>query len=191
MAASDFATLILSQLVGAIGTEGGAYNEGTATLAMTAVADAMTQYIVSNTTVTISYAGIINSVTPSPDPVVIDTFKVEGKIVPTGPSNSFDDWIRQIETNIIAGFKLASIGNAGVMFAQSPFINPGIAVTQAMLKLQHDITDKSPQQGVWEIICQGIMDWINSIALNPTPGSASRPTGPSTGTAIITKIIIT
>lgn len=190
MAASDFASFILSQLVGAIGTDGASYNQSTASLAMTTVANAMTQYIITNTTVLVSYVGTITSTPPSPDPIVTDTFSIVGSIAPTGPSNSFDSWIRQIESNIISGFSLAPMGNAGVVFAQTPFLNPGIATSQAMLKAKHDISDKSPQQGVWEVVCQGIMDWINGLAFNSTPGAATRPSGPSTGTAAITKITI-
>lgn len=191
MAASDFASLILSQLTGAIGTDGSSYNEGTASLAMTTVANAITQYIIANTTVTISYTGIITSATPTPDPIVTDTFKIIGSLSPPSPSNSFDDWIKQIEANIIAGFSLAPMGNSGVVFAQKPFANPGITVNQSMLKAQHTLSDKSPQQGIWQIVCQSIIDWINGIAFNSLPGAASRPTGPSTGTGVITKITIT
>lgn len=191
MPASDFASLILTQLKGAIGTEGSSYNEGTASLAMTTVANAITQYIIANTTIVITYAGTLTTTPPSPDPIVMDTFNIMGSVAPPGPSNSFDDWIRQIETNIIAGFSLSPMGNGGVVFPQNPFSNPGITTSQSLLKAKHDIADKSPQQGVWEVVCQGIMDWINGLAINSTPGAATRPSGPSAGTATITKITIT
>lgn len=96
----------------------------------------------------------------------------------------------QIESNIIAGFMLAPSGLAGVVFAQKPFLSPGITTTISSLKSVHDVTDKFPQQKVWEVVCGGIMDWINGLAKNTTPGTASRPTGPSAGIASIVKITI-
>ena len=62
---------------------------------------------------------------------------------------------------------------------------------QENLKSIHDVSDKDPQLKIWEVVCGGIMDWINSIALNSIAGPASRPTAPSAGTASITKITIT
>lgn len=190
MSKSDFAQYIISKLEASIGKDGSNWDASHATLAMTSVAQSITEYLIANTTVTIAYAGIIASAVPSPDPVVVDTFNIVGSVAPTGPSNSFDDWIRQIETNIINGFQLAPLGNAGVAFVQKPFLNPGIATTQSLLKSVHDINDKDPQQKVWEVVCGGIMDWINNIAMNTTPGAAARAAAPSTGTASITNITI-
>lgn len=191
MSKSDFAKAIISQLSGAIGTDGDRYSASSATMAMSAVATAITDYLIANTKVTVTYAGTIPGTPPAPDPVVTDTFKIVGTCAPTGPSDSFDAWVRQIEANIISGFQLAPKGDMGVVFTAIPFSNSGIAVTQSMLQSAHDINDKSPQQKVWEIICGGVMDWINTTAMNATPGPATRPTGPSTGTGSIVKIAIT
>lgn len=190
MSKSAFASAIISKLKGAIGTDGSGYSSGSASSAMSAVAAAITEYLIANTTVTISYTGVLSTTPPSPDPVVTDTFKIMGSCTAPSPSDSFDSWIKEIESKIIAGFTLAAAGTAGVVFAQKPFLNTGIATTQSNLKSAHDITDESPQQKVWEVVCGGIMDWINSAAMNTTPGTASRPAGPSTGTATITKITI-
>lgn len=191
MSKQAFAQSIISKLAGAIGTDGSSFTTGSASIAMTTVATAITEYIIANTTVTVAYVGTLTSTPPAPDPVTTDTFQIIGTCAPTGPSNSFDDWIRQIEANIIAGFQLAPLGTAGVAFVQKPFLNPGVPTTQSMLKAIHDISDENPQQKVWEVVCGGIMDWINGIAMNTTPGPAARTSGPSTGTATITKITIT
>lgn len=191
MSKAAFAQTIISKLKSTIGTSGNDYNSGSASTAMSAVAAGITEYLIANTKVTISYSGMVASAYPYPDPIVTDTFSIVGTCAPTGPSNSFDAWIKQIEANIIAGFQLAPSGNAGIVFVQKPFLNIGIVTTQANLKATHDIEDKDPQQKVWEVVCGGIMDWINALAMNPTPGSASRPTAPSTGIATITKITIT
>lgn len=191
MSKSAFAQAIISKLKGAIGVSGKDYSSGSAPTAMTAVAAAITEYLIAHTTVTVSYSGMVMSAYPYPDPVVSDTFKIVGNCAPTGPSNSFDSWIKQIEANIIAGFQLAPSGNAGVVFVQKPFLNPGISTTQSNLKATHDVGDTDPQQKVWEVVCGGIMDWINGSAINSISGAASRPTAPSTGIASITKITLT
>lgn len=191
MSKTTFAQTIISKLKVAIGTDGGTYTSGSASSAMAAVAQGITEYLIANTTVSIAYAGMVITTYPYPDPIIADTFKIVGACAPPNPANDFNSWIKQIETNIITGFQLAPTGNAGVVFAQKPFLNAGIKTKQENLKSTHDIADKDAQLKVWEIVCGGIMDWINSIALNSVAGVASRPTAPSTGTASITKITIT
>ena len=190
MSKSAFAQTIISKLKSAIGTDGSGYSSSTATVAMTAVANGITEYLIANTKVTISYVGVIPGTPPVKDPVTSDTFDIIGSCAPTGPSNSFDSWIKQIESNIIAGFSLAPAGNAGVAFPQKPFLSPGIITVQSMLKSNHDVSDDNPQQKIWEIICGGIMDWINNLAMNATPGPATHTPPGSSGTAAITKITI-
>lgn len=190
MSKTAFAQAIITKLRSAIGNDGGNYTAGTASVAMSAVAAAITEYIITNTSVTISYSGIIPSTPPVTDPLVTDTFEIVGSCAPTGPSDSFDTWIKQIESNIIAGFTLAPQGKAGVVFVQRPFLSPGISTLQSMLKANHNVADENPQQKIWEIICGDIMDWINGAAMNPTPGAATHNPPGSSGIAQITKIII-
>lgn len=191
MPAQAFAQAIIGQLNGAIGTDGNSFTTGSASIAMTAVATAMTNYIVANTLVTVTYAGIIPGVPPSPDPLITDVFNIIGTVAPTGPSDGFDSWIKLIEANIIAGFTLAPMGTAGLVFPTVPFANPGIMTTQAQLYAVHDITDASPQLKVWTVVCQGIMDWINGLAFNAVPGACTNSKTGSAGTASIVKIVIT
>ena len=188
MSKTTFAQTIISKLKAAIGTDGSIYTSGSALSAMAAVAQGITEYLIANTTVSIAYAGMVITAYPYPDPIISDTFRIVGTCAPPSPANSFDSWIKQIETNIIAGFQLAPSGNAGVVFVQKPFLNIGIKTMQENLKSIHDVSDKDPQLKVWEVVCGGIMDWINSIALNSIAGPASRPTAPSAGTASITKM---
>ena len=190
MSKSAFAQTIIGKMKSAIGTDGQSFSENSATAAMQAVADGITEYLVANTVVSISYKGLIPGTPPVTDPVVSDTFKIIGSCATTGPANSFDDWIKKIEANIIAGFSLAAKGDNGVVFAQTPFAINGIKTTQSALKSAHSVDDKNPQQKIWEIICDGIIKWINSTAKNKLPGSASNPTASSTGTANIVKITL-
>lgn len=191
MSKTTFAQTIISKLKAAIGTDGGNYTSGSASLAMAAVAQGITEYLIANTTVSITYAGMVITTYPYPDPIIADTFKIVGACAPPSPANNFNNWIKQIETNIITGFQLAPSGSAGVVFTQKPFLNAGIKTIQENLKSTHNVEDKDPQLKVWEVICGGIIDWINGTALNSASGSASRPTAPSTGTASIIKITIT
>lgn len=190
MSKSAFAKTIISKLAGSIGTSGKDFTAGSASAAMSAVAAGITEYLIANTTVSVAYVGVIPSTPPSPDPLVADTFKIVGNCAPTGPSDSFDSWIKQIETNIISGFTLATAGDKGLVFAQVPFSVSGISTVQSALKAVHDVSDEDPQQKVWEVICGGIMDWINTSAMNTAPASASNPSTSSTGTATITGITI-
>lgn len=191
MSKSAFASAIISKMKGAISTDGQSFNGGTANAAMTAVAQAITEYLIANTQVMVAYVGIIPGTPPTPDPVVTDTFKIVGTCASPSPANSFDAWMLQLQNNIIAGFQLAPTGNAGVVFPMKPFLTPGVITTQVNLKSAHDVSDENPQQKIWEIVCDGIIQWINTSAMNPAPGAGSRPTGPSTGTANIVKITLT
>lgn len=190
MSKTAFAQSIISKLNGAIGTSGKDYNAGSAMSAMSAVAAAITEYLIANTIVTVTYAGIIPGPPPTPDPLTSDTFQIIGSCAPTGPSDNFDAWIKQIETNIITGFSLAPKGQIGLIFAQTPFLNSGILTTQANLTALHDVGDEDPQLKVWEAVCEGIMNWINTTAFNATPGAATNSVTSSAGTAAISKITI-
>lgn len=190
MSKQAFASVIINKMKGAISTDGQSFNDGTAVSAMAAVAQGITEYLIANTQVTVAYVGVIPGTPPTPDPVVIDTFKIVGVCAPSSPSNSFDAWLLQLQNNIIAGFQLAPTGNAGVVFPIKPFLVPGVTVSQANLKSAHDVGDSDPQQKIWEIICDGIMQWINGTAMNPASSAATHPAASSTGTANIVKISI-
>lgn len=191
MSKTAFAQTIISKLKSSIGTSGKDFNSGSASAAMAAVAAGITEYLIANTIVTVSYQGMIPGTPPTPDPLVTDSFQITGNCAPTGPSNNFDDWIKLIESNIIAGFTLAAMGTGGLVFAVPPFAKAGITIKQSDLTAVHDVSDEDPQQKVWEMICGGLMDWINGGAMNPAQDDATHPDVSSSGTATITKITIT
>lgn len=191
MSKQAFASTIISKMNAAIGTNGGSYSSGSAPSAMAAVAAGITEYLLSNTIVTVKYSGIIPGTPPTPDPTVMDTFKIVGTCAPLSPSNSFDAWVMELQSKIIAGFMLAPMGNAGVMFAMKPFLAPGMTVSQGILKAAHSVSDTSPQQKMWEIVCDSIIQWINGTAMNPAPGPATHPMAGSSGIANIIRITLT
>ena len=188
MSKSAFASRIISKMKAAINTDGLSYGSGTASSAMNAVAEGITEYLIENTKVDVAYNGLIPGSPPSPDPTTKDVFKIVGKCNPPAPSNSFDSWLLEIENNIIAGFSLAASGEAGVVFSQKPFLAPAVKTTQADLKAAHAVGDEEPQQKIWEIVCDGIMEWINNTAMNPSSGPATH--SPSSGVANIVKITL-
>ncbi len=191
MSKQAFAKTIIDKMKSAIGNDGQLYSAGTASIAMTAVSQGITEYLVKNVKVEVMYNGIIPGTPPVKDPLVKDTFKIVGMCATPSQSNSFDTWLMQLQQNIIAGFMLSPMGNAGVTFAQKPFIVPGIKITQSNLKSAHNNDDEAPQQKIWEVICDGIMKWVNSTAMNPAPSTAAHPPVGSVGVAQITKIILT
>lgn len=191
MSKEAFANTIIQKMNAAIGTSGASYGNSTATSAMNAVAEGITEYLIANTQVTVKYLGIISSTPPSPDPLLIDTFKIVGVCAPPSVSSDFASWLLQIENNIISGFSLAPMGNEGLVFPQKPFLTQGITLTQGALTSAHDVNDSSPQQKIWEIICDSIMQWVNGIAINKTPGMATHPSVGSSGNADIIKIELT
>lgn len=194
MSKTEFANKIIEKLDDAIGQDGTVFSSATPALAMQAISDGITEYIIANTKVVISYQGIIPGTPPVTDPLVADTFKVAGMCTPPGASNDFNSWIKQIETNIIAGFTLAASGKAGIAFVapQIPFTNivGGILTTQGLLKSAYAKKPSNPQLSCWEIICDGIINWINTTAMNTTPGAAAHKEVSSAGTGTITKITI-
>lgn len=183
-----FADKIISKIKDAIGTDGQNFVDNVATRAAQAVADGITEYLIDNTIVTIQYQGVIPGTPPTADPINIDTFKIQGKCASIGPANSFESWIEQIETNIIAGFMLESKGQLGVLFSMQPFLNTGLIVSQSSLKAVCESNPKDPQKATWEIICDGILTWLNGNAMNQTVGAGTHAT--STGPANITKITV-
>lgn len=188
MSATLFAQTIIGKMQAAIGTDGGSFSTGSAALAMQAVADGITEYLTANTIVTASYAGMIPGAPPVPDPLVTDTFSIIGKCSPPSASESFDAWLLQIQSAIISGFQLAPKGNIGLVFAQVPFLAPGAVLSQGALG--HSPSDENPQLKVWQVICQALMDWINTSAMNAVPGPANNSLTASTGVATITKITL-
>ena len=190
MGKSAFASSIITKLRNAIGNDGRTFSSGTPAVAMAAFAEAITEYLIENTVVTVTYNGIITA-TGDPDPVTSDTFRIVGTCAPPVGVTKFDAWISKLQDNIMNGFTLAPVGSAGVVFATMPFISKSMVMPQSLLKAVHDPSDTNPQQKIWEIICQAIIDWIGDDAMGrPVEGEATNPTAASAGRAVITDITI-
>lgn len=186
-----FAQTVIGKLRERIGDDGSAFSVGTASVAMSAVADAVTEYLTEHVRVSVSYRGMTLSLPPVQDIVPNEEFRIEGQCAPPSPSNSFDSWIREIEMCIIAGFQLKSPSAGGVTFVKFPFKSVGNTVNQGMLKAVHDVRDESPQQKVWEVVCEGIMNWITNLQHADVTSSFAAHSAPlSVGVAQIIGITI-
>ena len=186
MPASNFADLIISKLKSSIGTDGSKFSSSTPAQANSAIAQAITEYLTSNTLVPVTYVGMIPGTPPVPDPIVADVCKITGTCSPpTG--TTFDVWVKSLETNIVAGFFISN-GTAGVMpITPPPAFLPGLVLSQATIKSIHTANLKDPQKPVWQVITQSILTWLNAVITPPYAAT----TGKSTGTATPTKTTVT
>lgn len=182
MAASDLAKLIQSQIVSTVGLDPSGYNEGTPTLVNTAIANAITQYILSNVSVSSTYSGMLPTTPPSPDPIVSDSHSVVGAMIP--PSGSkFKDWVSSLVSGISNGFTIAT-GVAGVTALEPVFLSladiDDASLQESMKSASEDNKD-DPFLPVWEKVSQAIINAISSGTYE-TPSAGQNIVSGSTGT---------
>lgn len=171
MPKQSFASLIISQLKGAIGTDGSAYNSGTPSAANSAIAQAVTQYLITNTKITIAYTGTMP--TGSPD-ICTDNVLVTGSVAPPSGTD-FQSWLKSLESNIVAGIMISSGPGLVTPTGTFPAFIPGISNPD----LYGAIGDynNSAQQIAWEAICDSILTWLNSIVTSPYAATHVTSTG--------------
>lgn len=188
MAASDFADLIISNLASSIGTDGQGFNSGTPAKANQAIADAVTEYLPKNTKIQVGYVGTITGPPPVPDPLVTDMCDIEGTCAPP-VGTDFDTWIKSLESNIVAGFKISKGAGGVTPIAPPPAFIPGLSLSRDDIKSVHQANMDKPQKPVWTKICGDIITWLNSIVSSPYPAQNTNTS--STGVATPTKTIVT
>ena len=194
MPASNFADLIISKIKSAIGDNSDNYNSNTPNLANKAISEGITEYLKNNTTVPITYSGIIPSVPPVPDPVVTDILNIEGSCAPISSTGEFNSWILDLSEKIQSGFFLGS-GNLGITSTTPNSVlcfmsGPPLALTQDELKNLHisNMNSEEPNRIIWEYICQKIIIWLNSIPGISFPGINTNSGSQGVGTVV--KIIV-
>ena len=187
MAAEDFAKLIIDKLESEIGRDGSKFNSNTPSKANKVIAEGITEYLIDNTKIDVSYVGVKPD--SSPDPLTSDSCSITGECSPaTGVD--FDSWIKELESNIVSGFFI-STGDKGVTPTSSPpaFI-PGLSISRDDLKKIHEnnLDDKNIQSLIWTKICEEIIKWLNSIV--SASFAATNTNTSSTGTATPIKTIV-
>ena len=187
MSKSTFASLVIRQLDGSVGRDGSTYTSATPGQANTAIALAITEYITTKIKLNITYLGTTITAPPTPD-TGTDSVMILGTCAPP-VGIDFNSWLASIETNIMAGFLVGS-GEGGIipMTPTNAFILPGLStfITQSMLRSEHENNLEDPQRPVWEAICGGIIDWIDSSIVKTYQ---STRTGISTGISTVTSVI--
>lgn len=192
MSKTSFANLILSKLQGAVGGDGSKYSAVTSSLAQSAIAEAITEYLIANTTVNISYNGVLTS--GGTDVIASDTMKIGGTCTPATVSD-FTSWTAALQSSISSAFVVVPPSTQGVAVSFQPFNNVtgALQIPQAELTAAHNANPQSPTLAVWEVICGKILEWLNSSAgKNPSATAiAATRSGVSSGTATLLSIWVT
>lgn len=194
MSKTAFAQLIISKMKAAIGTDGGKYSSATTSAAQAAIGQAITEYLIANTTLTISYNGMTTSTPPTPDIIAADTMKIAGACATPSTPSSYSSWIRELQKNIARGFypQSPSTSLVTVMFFPFNSTSNSLSIPQDNLQSAHQNNYNDPQLVVWEVICEKLMDWINSASgMNPAAKAIAATRPGSAGTVTLTKITIT
>lgn len=193
MGKTAFANLVITKLKATIGNDGSLYTAQTPIAAQTAIAQAITEYLIANTTINISYTGTLNTGTGA-DSVVKDTMKITGSCATTGKPSDFQAWVNKLQSVIATSFSVVSPGANGVVVTFLPF-NPTVGALQISQKDLNDTFQNNmsnPLLAVWEFICGKIIDWLNSATgTNPTATALTATrTGISTGVASLVSISV-
>ena len=193
MSKEAFASLVVTKLKSAVGTDGTKYSEETAMEAQKAIAEAITQYLVANTRINIAYNGVFDNGSGA-DVVEADSMQLEGACSSTGRPSDYASWISNLQSVIASSFSVCSPSASGVLTAFKPF-NPStgsLTIPQSKLAAACTNNSANPALAVWGIICGSIIDWINTgKGKNPTIATipATR-NGASTGSVSLVSIIV-
>lgn len=179
MAKTDFAGKIIAQLASSIGKSGNNYNDSTPNIANQAIARACTEYIIANTKVSITYAGVMPN--SSPDPITSDELTVLGEVAPP-VGTDFNSWWNSLCSNISSGL-LAQTGQKGVIVSPPGKVWTGVATKPNL----SGCTDEDAQKKAWETICESLLNWLNSSFLS---GPYQATHGSSKGPATIIKVTV-
>lgn len=193
MSKESFANAIINKLSTSIGTNGANYTNATAGVAQRAIAEAITEYLVANTTITISYNGVLNS--GGADIITSDTMKIVGACTLTTPPTQFSNWVATLQAAISSAFLVQSPSTQGVITSFQPFSNivGALQIPQTDLKNAHESNLNNPTLSVWSVVCGSILSWLNSNAGKNSAAIAvpASRTGISSGTATLLSINVT
>ena len=170
--------------------DGTAYNSGTPTLINTMLGTEITNYILTNTLVAVTYTGTIPGTPPMPEVGADPGVKVIGTCAPP-VGITFDSWLSSLEMNIKTGFMI-SAGPVVKPITPIPIFNSLPAplmtfVTQEDIKNAAGDNKEGAYIKVWSRLCDGIVNWITTQLPVPPTYAASII---GTGVATITKISI-
>lgn len=153
------------------------------------VANAITNYLIQNTLITVNYSGTIPGAPPLPDPIVVDTLKISGVCAPL-VNTDINSYIQSINSNISTGFMI-DIGLAGVMpMGPTLAFIAGLELTQDDIKSAHlkalSINSTTPNIIIWEEISKKIIEWLKKCNIGLSFAAQNTNSG-STGNATVVK----
>lgn len=181
MSAEAFANTIISKLRSNVGTDGGGYTNSTPKLAQRAISEAITEYLIANTTVTAVYQGTLNS--GGIDPINLDNFSLTGVCTSPIAPPSFTFWQRSLQNSIASSFSLESPNKSGIITNIFPIAPSGLTIYQNKLKSIVENNKQNPLELVWQSFCTDILAWLNSSsALRQIPPQPASHGTISTGT---------
>lgn len=180
MSKSSFASLIISHLNSQVGSIGSSYNSSTPSISSLAVSSAVTEYLVGNVKISISYTGTDSSGKPD---VVSDSVGVIGNVAPP-IGTTLKDWLGSLESNIVSGLMISSSPGLVVPISPTPAFRPGLIVPDLYSMIGD--SNKSAQKIAWEGICSSILVWLNSIIPPTYPATHLN----STGVAVCGKVAV-
>ena len=187
MSALNFADTIIAKLNSAIGAKGENYTSSTPRIANTAIAEGITEYLLANTTISITYSGIIPSTPPVTDPVVSDVESITGQCTPP-EGTEFDNWVSSLERNIVTGFFIGP-GKLGITsIVPTNCFRSGLNLSRESIKSVHLGSINDPQRAVWVEICSRILLWLNSSNIGGY--TAKNILSGSTGSAVVVKTTV-
>lgn len=187
MSAETFANTIVGKLKASVGTDGGRYSNSTPMLAQRAISEAITEYLIANTTITAVYQGTLN--TGGVDPVQLDSFSLAGFCLPPATPSSFMFWQKSLQNSIASSFSLESPNRSGIITNVLPINPDGLTIYQGKFKSIMESNKQNPLESVWQSFCSDILAWLNSPStvrqMPPQPASRSAI---STGTLSLVSI---
>lgn len=180
MSKSSFAGLIISHLNSQVGNVGSSYNSSTPNISNIAISSAVTEYLVGNVKISISYTGTDPSGKPD---IVSDSVGVIGNVAPPF-GTTLRDWLGSLESNIVSGLMISSSPGSVVPVSPTPAFRPGLIVPNLYSMIGDG--NKSAQIIAWEGICSSILVWLNSIIPPTYPATHLS----STGVAVCGKVVV-
>ncbi len=145
--------------------DGSKYTSGTPTQVNTLLGTEITNYILGNTTISVTYTGTIPGIPPVPETGADPGVLVVGVCAPP-VGVTFDSWLASLEVNIKTGFLVSAGPVVKPITPILPFNFPIPLNTFVNQELVKSTVGDNPGENtyidVWETICDGIVRWMTT-----------------------------
>ena len=171
-------------------------NQSDYSICMMKLSKAFTDWINNSIKIQVSYAGLIPGTPPVADPIVTDVFSVSnpGATLLSSAQGSYDVAMTAFLGTINASLMTTLLSSGEILEAIPINIFTSIILTSEALSSYLSGLELKGEEGdakkAWELFSNYIKDSISSAILNVTPTAGSNPNTTSTGTIVISSIII-